>query len=177
MQGLSYRTLSLNTFNRFSVEGLELVSLDRRLVLVEMGEWILCTIVVRIVVRIDCLRFKACDCVKLLDRCCAEPGQCTEHSALDLRYLRVFHGINQGVLRLGRVILELFGCVLFSEWSNLIEVHFKIMGHLFGQLVLRGPEGRSCCDGSHSNDKHFAQHRKILVCLKLRISGKGNFEV
>merc|ERR1719160_387405 len=140
MQGLSYRTLSLNTFNRFSVEGLELVSLDRRLVLVEMGEGILCTIVVRIVVRINCLRFKACDRVKLLDRCCAETGQCTEHSALDLCHLRVFHGVNQGVLRLGCMILELFGRVLLAKWSDLVEVHFKIMGHLFGQLVLRGPE-------------------------------------
>merc|ERR1719321_253507 len=100
------------TSNGRSMEGLELVSFNRCLILMEVGERILCTIMVCIVVRIDGLCLKACNSIELLDGCCSEPGQCTEHSALDLCDIGVFYSINQCVLRLGCVILKLLGCVL-----------------------------------------------------------------
>merc|ERR1719281_1317421 len=90
-----------------SVEGLELVSLHRSLVLMEMCERVLRTIVVCIVVRINGLCFKAGNRIELLDGRCTQPGQCTKHSSFDLSNFSVFHCIDEGVLCLGSVILEL----------------------------------------------------------------------
>merc|ERR1719213_1605899 len=51
-----------------SVEGLELVRLHRRLVLVQVAERVLGAVVVGVVVRVDGLRLEAGNRVELLDR-------------------------------------------------------------------------------------------------------------
>merc|ERR1719399_1362807 len=83
-----------------SVEGLKLVGLHRRLILVEVREGVLCPVVVRIVVRVDGLSLKARDRVELLDSRRAEARQRTEHRTLNLCLLSVRLGMNQRVLRL-----------------------------------------------------------------------------
>merc|ERR1719235_3137006 len=52
----------------------------------------------RVVVRIDCLRFKARNRIKLLDRCRTEARERSEDCALDFCHLRVLHSIDEGVL-------------------------------------------------------------------------------
>mmetsp|Transcript_66431 Transcript_66431/g.192510 ORF Transcript_66431/g.192510 Transcript_66431/m.192510 type:complete len:237 (+) Transcript_66431:2-712(+) len=120
-----------------SMERLELVRLNRRLVFVQVGQRILCAVMVRIVVRVDGLRLEPGDGIELLDRRRAEAGQGAEHGALDLGDLGVLHGIHEGILRLRRVVLELFGGVLFAEWCDLVEIHLEIVRHLLRQVVLR----------------------------------------
>jgi len=105
------------------VEGLQLVRLHRGLVLVQVRERVLRPVVVRIVVGVDRLGLQTRDGVELLDRRGAEPGQGPEHRPLDLRHLRVLHGVHQGVLGLRRVVLELLRSVLLPEGRNLVEVH------------------------------------------------------
>merc|ERR1719375_1902940 len=81
-----------------SVEGLELVGLDGRLILVQVGEGVLSAVVMGIVVRINRLRLQARDCIKLLDRGCPETGQCSEHSTFNFCDLRILNGVDKGVL-------------------------------------------------------------------------------
>merc|ERR1719333_1894227 len=81
-----------------SVERLEFVRLDGRLVLVQVRKWVLCAVVVRIIVSIDCLRLETRDRVELLDRGCAKAGEGPEHGTFDLGDLGILHGIDQGVL-------------------------------------------------------------------------------
>ena len=97
------------------MEGLQLVRLHRGFVLVQVRERILRPVVVRIVVGVDRLGLQTRDGVELLDRRGAEPGQGPEHRPLDLRHLRVLHGVHKRVLRLRRVVLQLLGGVLFTE--------------------------------------------------------------
>merc|ERR1719161_1982668 len=104
-----------------SMEGLELVSLDRRLVLVQMSKWVLRSVVMRVVVCINCLGFQSRDRVEFFDCCSTQSRKCPENSTLDFCNLSVLHSIHQGVLRLRGVILQLFCCVLFAERSNFIE--------------------------------------------------------
>ena len=104
------------------MERLELVRLDGRLVLVQVRERVLRAVVVRVVVRVDGLRLQARDRVELLDRRGTEPGERTEHGALDLRDLGVLNSVHKGVLGLRRVVLQLAGGVLFAEWRDLVEI-------------------------------------------------------
>merc|ERR1719399_1916784 len=94
-----------------SVEGLKLVGLHWRLILMEVREGVLCPVVVRIVVSVDRLCLKARDRVELLDSRRTKTRERTEHRALDFRHLGVLYGINQRVLRLGSVVLELLRSV------------------------------------------------------------------
>merc|ERR1719254_347068 len=80
---------------RRSVERLELVSLDGRLVLVQVRQRILGTIMVGIVVCVYRLRLEPSDRVELLDGGRAEAREGTEHRALDFRDLRVLHRIHE----------------------------------------------------------------------------------
>merc|ERR1719440_388611 len=130
-----------------SVEGLQLVGLDWCLIFMQVREWVLGAVVVGIIVGINCLCLETCDCIKLLDGGCAKSGQSTEHSPLDFRNFGVLDGVDEGVLGLGSVILQLLGSVLFAKRRNLVEVHFQVMRHLFGQLILR------CCEGNDSHAK------------------------
>ena len=60
------------------------------------------------------LRLEAGDGVELLDRRGAEARQGAEDRALDLRHLGVLDGVDEGVLRLRRVVLQLLGRVLLA---------------------------------------------------------------
>merc|ERR1719171_1221262 len=145
-----------------SVEGLELVGLHRRLILVEVREGVFCPVVMRIVVRINGLSLKARNRVEFFDSRCAKARKRAEHCTLDLRHLGVLHGINQRVLRLCSVVLELLRSVLLTEWRNLVEVHLKIVGHLLRQVILRRRHM-----GSH------LQERATLATGRNRLVGGG----
>merc|ERR1719198_442350 len=139
-------------FESALVERLELVGLHRSLVLMEMSERILCAIVVGIVVCVNGLRLKASNCIKLLDSRCAQPCQCSEHSALDLGDFCVFHSVDEGVLCLGGVILELLCGILLTEGRNLVEIHLEVMCHLLGKLILRSfAHRRGGCNEAQNN--------------------------
>merc|ERR1719191_1073587 len=84
----------------------ELVCLHRSLILMKMGQWILSTVVVGIIVCIDGLRFKACNGIELLDRRSTETCKSPEHSTFDLRHLSVLHCINKSVLGLSCMVLQ-----------------------------------------------------------------------
>merc|ERR1719323_245631 len=119
-----------------SVEGLELVCLHRCLVLVQVRQGILRSVMVSIIVSVNSLGFKASYRIELLDGSGAEACEGTEDSALDLSHLGILHSIDQCVLRLCRMVLELLGGILFAERGNLIEVHLQVMRHLLCQIVL-----------------------------------------
>merc|ERR1719443_2678322 len=91
------------------------------LILVEVSERVLRTVVVCVIVSIDRLRFQPRDRVELFDRRRAQARESTENSALNFSDFRVLHRINEGVLRLRGMILELLRGVLFSERCDLVE--------------------------------------------------------
>merc|ERR1719453_682254 len=124
-----------------SMERFEFVRLDGSLVLVEVRERILCTVMVGIVVGIDGLSFQARDSVEFFDRRRSQPRERAEHSTLDFGDLRIFHGINKSVLRFRGVVLKLLRRVFFSERSDLVEVHFEVVRHFFGEVILWGSCG------------------------------------
>merc|ERR1719221_2293176 len=85
---LSDQSVSCNAYMRRpapSVERLELVRFHRCLVLMQVRQGVLRTIVVGIVVRIDRLSLEPGNGIELLDSCCSKARQSTEHRALDLR--------------------------------------------------------------------------------------------
>merc|ERR1719453_1284453 len=112
------------------VEGLELVRLDRRLVLVKVAERVLRGVVVGVVVRIDGLGFEASDGVELLDRRRTKPGKSTEDRPLDFRNLCILHGVHERVLRVRGVVLQLLRGVFLPERRNFVKVHLQIVRHL-----------------------------------------------
>mmetsp|Transcript_1296 Transcript_1296/g.4018 ORF Transcript_1296/g.4018 Transcript_1296/m.4018 type:complete len:250 (+) Transcript_1296:51-800(+) len=118
------------------MEGLQLVCLHGRLILMQVRQGVLGTVVVRIIVGVDGLRLQPRDGVKFLDGCCPEPRKGTEDRPLDLRDLRVLHGVHERVLRLRGVVLQLLGGVLLAEGRDLVEVHLQVVRHLLGQVVL-----------------------------------------
>merc|ERR1719199_2403956 len=81
-----------------SVERLEFVRLDRRLILVQVREGILSAVVMCVIVRIDGLRLKTSNRVELLDRRCSKTCQRTKYCSLDLCHLGILNSIHQGVL-------------------------------------------------------------------------------
>merc|ERR1719482_1412643 len=119
-----------------SVERLQLVSLHRCFIFVQVCEWVLSTIVMRIIVSIDRLSFEPGNRVKLLDGGGTQTSECPEHGSLDLSDLSILDGIDKSVLGFRCMILQLLGSVLLAERSNLIEVHLKIMRHLLGKFIL-----------------------------------------
>mmetsp|Transcript_68621 Transcript_68621/g.196816 ORF Transcript_68621/g.196816 Transcript_68621/m.196816 type:complete len:351 (+) Transcript_68621:138-1190(+) len=120
-----------------SVERLQLVRLDRRLVLMQVRERVLGAVVVRVVVGVDRLRLQAGDRVELLDGRCAQLRQGPKHRALNLGDFGVLDGINQSVLGLRGMVLQLLGGVLLAKRRDLVEVHLEIVRHLLSELVLR----------------------------------------
>merc|ERR550514_1599058 len=138
-----------------SVERLELVRLDGRLVLVQVAERVLRAVVVGVVVRVDRLRLEAGDRVELLDRRRAEARERAEDRALDLGHLGVLHRVHERVLRVRRMVLELLRRVLLTERRNLVEVHLQVVRHLLGELVLR----RRVLTALHLHERH----RRLLV--------------
>mmetsp|Transcript_1295 Transcript_1295/g.4015 ORF Transcript_1295/g.4015 Transcript_1295/m.4015 type:complete len:253 (+) Transcript_1295:51-809(+) len=120
------------------MEGLQLVCLHGRLILMQVRQGVLGTVVVRIIVGVDGLRLQPRDGVKFLDGCCPEPRKGTEDRPLDLRDLRVLHGVHERVLRLRGVVLQLLGGVLLAEGRDLVEVHLQVVRHLLGQVVFGG---------------------------------------
>merc|ERR1719235_2673976 len=151
------------------VEGLELVGLHWRLILVEVRQWVLCAVVMRIIVRVDRLCLEARDRVELLDSRRAKARQGAENRTLDLRHLSVLHSINQRVLRLCSVVLQLLRSVLLTERRNLVEVHLQIMGHLLGEVVLRRPRARGREAEGHG--KHERSKSERHRSLKKKRSG------
>merc|ERR1719160_987445 len=109
-----------------------------------MGQWVLCAVMVGIIVRIDCLRFKPGDGIKFLDRGSAQTSQRSEDSPLDLCDLCVLHSVDQGVLGLCGMVLELLGRVFLTEGRNLVEIHLQIMCHLLGEVILWSPLDECC---------------------------------
>merc|ERR1719464_1915196 len=81
------------------MERLQLVRLDRGLILMQMGEWVLGTVVMCVVVCVDCLRLQTSNRIKLFDGCCTQASQSTEHCPLDLCDFSILHSINECVLR------------------------------------------------------------------------------
>merc|ERR1719215_114501 len=107
------------------VERFELVGLDWCLVFVQVCERVLGTVVVRIVVRINGLSLQTGNSIKFLDGGCAQSCQSAENRTLNFCHLSIFHCINQCVLCLCSVVLQLFRCVLFTKWCNLVEIFSK----------------------------------------------------
>merc|ERR1719352_22502 len=118
-----------------SMERLQLVSLHRCFIFVQVCEWVLGTIVMRIIVGIDRLSLQTGNRVKLLDGGSTQTSECPEHGTLDLSDLSILHGIDKSVLGLRCMILQLLGSVLLAERSNLIEVHLQVVCHFLSQLV------------------------------------------
>mmetsp|Transcript_22480 Transcript_22480/g.36983 ORF Transcript_22480/g.36983 Transcript_22480/m.36983 type:complete len:237 (-) Transcript_22480:55-765(-) len=147
------------------MERFEFVGLYRRLILVQMCQWVLGPVVMRVIVCINSLRLKACDGVELLDGCGTKPGESPEHGALDLSYLRILHSVHERVLRLRSMVLELLRGVLLSERGNLVEVHLQIMCHLLCEIIFRSVSpacleldecwcSRRCCLAFSSSTLH-----------------------
>merc|ERR1740130_625445 len=139
-------TLSLQT-RMLSMEGLELVCLDRGLILVQVGKRILSPIVVRVVVSINGLSFKTSNRIKFFDSGGAQPSECPEYRTLNFCNLSVLHCVHKGVLCLCGMVLQLLGGVLFPERGDFVKVHFQIVRHLLCQLIFRCPlnGNRTCC--------------------------------
>merc|ERR1719158_1169887 len=144
-----------------SVEGLQLVSLHRSLVLVQVCQRVLCAVVVGIVVRIDGLSLKTSNGVKFFDRGGTQASESPEDSTLDFGNLGVLHSVDQGVLCLCCVILQLFGGVLLTKGCNLIEVHFEVVCHLFRKLILRCLQ----CSSTNQEQCDKAEHGWTLMLL------------
>merc|ERR1719263_1639131 len=127
-----------------SMEGLQLVSLHRCFVFVQVCEWVLGTIVVCIIVSIDRLSFEPGNGVELLDCGRTETSESPEHGSLNFSDLSILNGIDKSVLGFRCMILQLLGSVLLAERSNLIEVHLKIMRHLLGKFIPGARPAESC---------------------------------
>merc|ERR1740130_2233795 len=97
--GFIHGILSVMQLRR-SMEGLQLVSLDGRLILVQMRKRVLGTIVVRVIVRINGLGLKARDSIEFLDSRSAQTRESTENRPLDFCNLSIFNGIDEGILGL-----------------------------------------------------------------------------
>merc|ERR1740130_1081355 len=161
-------TLSLQT-RMLSMEGLELVCLDRGLILVQVGKRILSTIVVRVVVSIDGLSFETSDRIKFFDGGSAQPSECPEHGPLNFCNLGVLHGVDECVLCLCGVVLQLLGGVLFAERRDFVEVHFQIVRHLLCQLILWCLLGRNLQEEMEGLQLVCLNRRLILVQVGKRI--------
>merc|ERR1719330_559378 len=120
------------------MERLQLIRLYRGLILMQMGEWVLGTVVMCVVVCIDCLRLQTSNSIKLFDGCRTQASQGTEHCPLDLCDLSIFHSIDQCVLRRRSMILQLLRCIFLAKRCDLVEIHFEIMRHFCGQIIFRG---------------------------------------
>merc|ERR1719189_456001 len=129
-----------HTWNRyshnFSMEGLQLVSLHRRFVFMQVSKWILRAIMMSVVVCVDGLGFQTRDRIELLDGRGTQSCQRTEHCTLDLCNLGIFDSVYEGVLGACSVVLQLLRCVLLPEWCDLVEIHLQVMSHFLRQLVL-----------------------------------------
>merc|ERR1719243_267037 len=126
-----------------SVERLQLVSLHRSFIFVQVCERVLGTIVMCIIVSIDGLSFEPGNSVKFLNRGGTQTSECPEHGSLNLSDLSILNGIDKRVLGFRCMILQLLGSVLLAERSNLIEVHLQVMSHLFRELILWSGPSRS----------------------------------
>jgi len=132
------------------MKALELVGLDWGLVGVQRLERVLGPVVVSVIVSIDGLGLEPGDGIELFDGGSSEPGEGTEHGTLDLSNLSVLDGVDEDVLGVLGVVLEFLGGVFLTERSDLVEVHFQIVGHLRGQLSLLGEErGRGGNEPDH----------------------------
>merc|ERR1719478_1384851 len=80
-----------------SVERLQLVSLHRSFILVQVCEWVLGTVVMCIIVCIDRLSFEPGNSVELLDGGSTQTSECPEHGTLDLGDLSILDGIDKSV--------------------------------------------------------------------------------
>mmetsp|Transcript_1379 Transcript_1379/g.2534 ORF Transcript_1379/g.2534 Transcript_1379/m.2534 type:complete len:280 (+) Transcript_1379:144-983(+) len=123
-----------------SMERLQLVRLHRGLILVQVRQGIFGTIVMRIIICINCLRFQSCYSVKFLDGGCAQACERPENCPLDFSDLCVLHGIHQRVLRLRGMILKLLRSIFLAERCDLVEIHLEIVSHLLGKVILRSLE-------------------------------------
>ena len=135
------------------MERFEFVCLNGCFILMEVRQRVLRAIVVCIIVCIDGLSFKTRNGVELLDGSRAEPRKRPEDGTLDLSNLGVLHSVDERILRLRRVILQLFRSVLFAERSNLVEVHFEIMRHLLCEVIFWCPK-RGCGGGGQEQREH-----------------------
>merc|ERR1719240_401979 len=136
------------------MEGLELIRLDRRLVFVQVSQWVLGTVMMSIIVCIDGLSLKTSDRVEFLDGGCTQACQCTEYCALDLSNFRILDCINKGVLCLGSVILQLLGGVFLTKRRNLVEVHLQVMCHLLCKFVFRSSQVCCSCSCDYTKKDH-----------------------
>merc|ERR1712176_648736 len=100
------------------MERLQLVGFNGCLVFVQVGERVLRTVVVSIVVCIDGLSLQPGDSVELLDGGSSQSGQSSEYCTFDLGDLSILDSIDQCVLCLGGMVLQLFGSVFLSERSD-----------------------------------------------------------
>merc|ERR1719270_2804411 len=89
------------------MERLQLVRLYRGLILMQMGEWVLGTIMMCVVVCIDRLRLQTSYGIELFDSCCSQASQGAEHRPLDLCDFGILHSVDQCVLRRRSVVLQL----------------------------------------------------------------------
>merc|ERR1719191_2153306 len=103
----------------------------------EMRQRIFGSVMVCIVVCIDCLSLETRYGIELLDCGSAQTCQSTKNSTLDFSHLRVLHCVNESILGLCCMVLQLLCSVFFPKGRNLVEVHLKVVCHFFRQLIFR----------------------------------------
>ncbi len=104
-----------------SVERLELINLDRCLILMQVGERAFSTVMVSITVRVS-RRAIASSSLILAAR-----NLLKARNRLTSANLSVLQSIHKCVLSLGSMVLQ-FLTALLAEWSNLVEI--KSRGHV-----------------------------------------------
>mmetsp|Transcript_44283 Transcript_44283/g.87401 ORF Transcript_44283/g.87401 Transcript_44283/m.87401 type:complete len:221 (-) Transcript_44283:605-1267(-) len=134
------------SLSSLSMERFELVRLHRSLIRREMGERILTTEVVRVVVRIDHLSLQSRYGVELLDGGGTQPCEGSEHGPLDLCNLSVLDGVDQSILCGVSMPLQFLCSVFFSERFNFVELYIESLGHLLGDWSV-GRGGRALRSG------------------------------
>merc|ERR1719272_1179004 len=107
-----------------------------------MSERVLSSVMMSVVVCIDRLSFQTGYGVKFLDGSGTETCECSKDRSLDFCYLRILDCIGESILGLGRMILEFLRSVFLTKGRYLVEVHFKIVCHLFREGILRPPHSR-----------------------------------
>merc|ERR1719336_1208992 len=119
-----------------------------------MGEGVLCSVMVRIVVGVDGLRLQPGDGIKLFYGRGSQARQGPEHCTLNFCNFCILNSIHKGVLSLCRMILQLLGSVLLPERGNLVEIHLEIVSHLLREVIL----------GSFASSAHQACRKARADC-------------
>merc|ERR1719433_1813560 len=101
-----------------SMEGHQLVCCNWWLINTQMLQGILVSVMMSIIVGINCLCLEPGDGVELLDLCRPQTRESAEDNTLDLSHLRILHSIHKSVLSPRCMVLQLICSILFAKRSN-----------------------------------------------------------